>query len=418
LLQLSVGHCDRLCDRVVAGRDIVHNRRHEHQTKCVDLCNGFRTRWSSRLSDINGDAVEVGAGGTITKEDRGVLVGLLGDCQRTEAKLPGPGPANGYGGGAAQSEGHQRTSIPAFEQRIRSLLSQKGVPVQPCLRTDALWTHAHLAHVQCDYAEASTLGEEGLAPYRSEGRTSGIAATLNFLAGLSPDDRVRCKFQEESLAIYREIQNMQGVAAVLNNMGIRARGEQDYERARLLFEECLAIHRGVKNKAGIAVTLHSLSYNAFLQSDFHSARTLGEESLRLHQELGSTRWMMVNLQHLGWVCLRIGRWEEARAFCEESLRLQKVLWVKQELATALECLADIAAMERQWERAACLYGAAEVLIRTHQLTSAEGRTETTQEKVPTLRAALGELAFARAWAKGEAMTIEQAVEYALHGKAT
>lgn len=305
-----------------------------------------------------------------------------------------------------------RGHLSEARQRAASLLSLAGA-VPPRVRAGALHAAGRLAHTQSDYPGARRLVEEALVLYRSEGDAAGIAGALDTLGRLGTDAAACRRCFEESLAIYRRMGNRHGVALILDQIGIQARQAGEHERARQLFEECLAFHREVSNRAGIAGALHSISYTAFLQGDLPAARALDEESLRLHREVGDRRWELINLQHLGWVCLRLGRLEEARAYCAESLWLQRGLWVRQELATALQCLGDIGFAQRQWERAACLYGAADALIRTHGLVSAEGRPAGTEENDGALRAALGEAAFERARAKGQAMPMDQAVAYAL-----
>ena len=50
---------------------------------------------------------------------------------------------------------------------------------------------------------------------------------------------------------------------------------------------------------------------------------------------------------------------------------------------------------------------------TFLLTDVEGSTALWEEAPEAMRAALGKTAFAAAWAEGRAMTLEQAIAYAL-----
>ena len=72
-------------------------------------------------------------------------------------------------------------------------------------------------------------------------------------------------------------------------------------------------------------------------------------------------------------------------------------------------LAHICAVQRQWAEAARLFGAAEAL---QQALSPFFRHSAGNE-LTTLRAKLGKVAFAAAWAAGHAFSPEQAVDYAL-----
>jgi len=79
----------------------------------------------------------------------------------------------------------------------------------------------------------------------------------------------------------------------------------------------------------------------------------------------------------------------------------------------LEGFAGVASAQGQFERAARFLGAAEALRETlgfHRLPPDQGDYD---QRFVSTRAGLGDTAFARAWAEGRAMTLEQAFEYAL-----
>jgi hypothetical protein len=85
------------------------------------------------------------------------------------------------------------------------------------------------------------------------------------------------------------------------------------------------------------------------------------------------------------------------------------------VATAypLEGFAVLAAAQKQMERAAPLLGAVENLYTSiHFEMSPKERAEH-DHAIASARAALGEEAFAAAWAEGRMMTIEEAIVFAL-----
>jgi hypothetical protein len=65
------------------------------------------------------------------------------------------------------------------------------------------------------------------------------------------------------------------------------------------------------------------------------------------------------------------------------------------------------------DRAARLLGAAQALRDTIRRRFSAGQARELDAEVALLRAALGGPAFAAAWAEGRAMSLEQAVAYAL-----
>ena len=73
----------------------------------------------------------------------------------------------------------------------------------------------------------------------------------------------------------------------------------------------------------------------------------------------------------------------------------------------------MSACQGQPERAARLLGAAEVLQGSIDYSLPLPDQTDYQDVVTNTRAALGDATFAAAWAEGRAMTLEQAIEYAL-----
>jgi hypothetical protein len=88
------------------------------------------------------------------------------------------------------------------------------------------------------------------------------------------------------------------------------------------------------------------------------------------------------------------------------------------IARELECLAFIAKAEEEDQRAARLLGAAEVLRETIRIPMISTEQLEYDREVSDLRTNMDESAFAKAWAEGRAMSMEQAIAYALEQKAT
>jgi predicted ATPase/DNA-binding SARP family transcriptional activator len=302
-------------------------------------------------------------------------------------------------------------------RRCAALLAHPGAQAPTRGRADLLLVGAHLASNQSDDEEAALLLNEALAIYRAIHDPEGIASALHVLADTCHDRATRQTYLEESLAMSQEIGDRRGIAAALNRLGVLAYDRGDYARSRQLLGESLAIYRELESKSEIAHVLHNMSCHAYLQGDFPEAKTLEEEALQLHRETGNRLWQLIILQHLGWVSLCLGDVDAARSQIQASLRLQKQVGRKLELVMALDCLGDLAHLEQQWERAACLWGAAEALRQAHDLWPTPGRPGRLEERVAEARQNLGAGAFARAWDRGQAMSMEQALDYALHHRA-
>jgi predicted ATPase/DNA-binding winged helix-turn-helix (wHTH) protein len=247
-------------------------------------------------------------------------------------------------------------------------------------RAKALTGAGAMAYRQGDYPAARTLHEESLAIKRARGDRLGTAGSLNNLGALAYDEgnyAAARGFFEESLAIARELGDRWRTANFLSNLGSVAYEEGDYAAARTLHEESLQIQRELGARQSIAMTLSNLGVVAFEQGDYAAARTLQEESLAIRRELGE-------------------RWGIARS---------------------LEELAHVALAAALPGRAARIWGAAERLREeTGSPLSPRERTHS-DPQVAAARSAMGDgSAFDSAWQEGRAMTIEQAIEYALNAQ--
>jgi hypothetical protein len=110
-------------------------------------------------------------------------------------------------------------------------------------------------------------------------------------------------------------------------------------------------------------------------------------------------------------------YEAARVLFAESLAIRQALGKQREAAKDLEWLAAVATAQGQSLRAARLLGAAESMREASRALLPPARRTEYEREVAAVRAALGEEAFAAAWAEGRAMSPEQAVQYALDERA-
>ncbi len=108
-----------------------------------------------------------------------------------------------------------------------------------------------------------------------------------------------------------------------------------------------------------------------------------------------------------------GKWE----LTAESLTMLRELGAKARICECVEGLASMACAQGQPERGARLFGAAQALREAIGAPMPRSDHVAFDPQVDTLRATLGDAAFVTAWAQGRAMTLEQAVECALAGRA-
>ena len=325
-----------------------------------------------------------------------------------------PGIASTLGnlGIVASDQGDYRSARVLFEESLslcRELGDKPGT-------ARSLNNVGIVAFEQGDYRSARVLFEESLLIKRELGNKRGIASTLGNLGNVAycqGDYSSARALMEESLSIQRELGDKQGIAWSLNRLGNVTSNQGDNIVARALYEESLSIDRELGNKNGITLSLLNLGEVASYQGDYEAAKSLFEESLSLCRELGDKRGTARSLNNVGELACEQGDYEAARALMEESLSLRRELGDKWGIAYSLEAFASLAVAEGQPERAARLWGAAEALREAIHAPLPPNEREQYARDLAAVRATLGEEAFSAAWAAGRAMTIEQAMEYAL-----
>jgi non-specific serine/threonine protein kinase len=243
------------------------------------------------------------------------------------------------------------------------------------LVANALHNLAQLTKMRQDYGRAVTLHEEALALYRARDDKPGIALSLAGLGNIAlrqGDNKRAAVLHEEALTLYRVLGDTQWIAGSLGNLGNVAHNQGDYARATSLHEEALTLQRTLGDKIGITRSLHNLGLAAYARADYGRTTTLLTEALPLCGELGD----------------------------------------RELLADGLELAALVASARRHHRKAARLGGIAEGLRQALGIPLTPDLHTSHEQAARLTRAALGEAAFARAWAEGRALPVEQAIALA------
>jgi predicted ATPase/DNA-binding CsgD family transcriptional regulator len=261
---------------------------------------------------------------------------------------------------------------------------------------------------------AALLGPEGAAP-PTAARSRALCAA-GWLAYWQGDYAAARALSEESVSIGRQVGDERGVAEALTCLGWIADAEGDHAAARTLFEASLAIRRRLGDRWGIAQSLSGLGWIASVEGDHAAARTLLDESLAVSREVGDKRGIADALVHLADLLQAQGELAQARGFLDESLAIGRDLGDRAMIVEGLELSAKAALTAREAHRAARLLGAVHALREVVGAPVSPSYRAEQERDVVAVRADLGEGRFAAAWAAGRAMTLAQAVAYALEGR--
>jgi predicted ATPase/DNA-binding CsgD family transcriptional regulator len=225
---------------------------------------------------------------------------------------------------------------------------------------------------------------------------------------------------EESLGLFRELEDKLGTAYALSNAGFAASGQGHRQRAITLNEESVHLFLEVGEKWGAAIQFCFLAVAWRDQGDHGRARRLAERGLALSREVGERQTLCAALYTLATLAQAERDHERARDLFEEGLTVSAELGNEADVAHCLEGLASIAGVEGSIERAARLWGAEEVLLEKIEAavyTYVPDRS-LHRSQVAAARSRLDEETFEAAWAEGRAMSLEEAIEYALDRSTT
>ncbi|MFN8635578.1 MAG: adenylate/guanylate cyclase domain-containing protein [Chloroflexota bacterium] len=229
-----------------------------------------------------------------------------------------------------------------------------------------------------------------------------------------------CQRTDEAVAAWRALGDPDRLAEALARAAeVQGRlGARD--RAKVLVEECLTLSDDIRRQGDCdhpIVCVEALA--AWAAGDLDSARLLFDRSLALGRADGDVHTIQFALRYLGLLARQRGDVEQARAQYREALTLAREFGDHSCMLYELAGLAYLAADVENADGAARLLAAVsrlhEVMGVTLATTSGAGGFE---DSVAAVRAVLGATGFDAAWCQGSAMSLDEAVDYALEEPAS
>jgi predicted ATPase len=297
---------------------------------------------------------------------------------------------------------------------VQALALAGAVP--PSCRAKALVAAGRATGWQSDWPTAVTLLEEAAELSRELNDVEGVGRCLGFIghARLFSGDRAAAAAAlNEGVELARSTGDRRTLGRALYNAAFAANEERDFERARQTFEEAALIARSEGMKPLLALSLIHLGYTAALAGDFDLASRRLNEGVELFDEVGETIWTSVAQRYLGLLALLDGKTDEAESLLRTSLMEGQEQAPQQDLPYWIEDLAAVAAAKGDALRAATLWGATDALFESRGLAIREENRQVRERFRNEVGGPLESDLRAEAWAQGHAMTLEQAVAYAL-----
>ena len=257
----------------------------------------------------------------------------------------------------------------------------------------------------CDWLQRLLVANPGATLLRA--RALEILAQIVCGLGEYPQART---LLEESIGLSDALGDLLGVANATFKLSWIAMETDDLARARSLLERSLALSQDLNNPGQSAYILHSMANLAYLEDDLVRARKLYEQVADQQRRLGMITLRSV-LADLGCVLIRLGELDRCSEILRESLSFYLEAGGIKSLV--VEAFAYLANARGQPQRAACLLGASATLVRnTGEQIDTYLRSDH-ERNLASLRTQLDQAVFETAWAKGQALAVEQVVELAM-----
>jgi non-specific serine/threonine protein kinase len=218
---------------------------------------------------------------------------------------------------------------------------------------------------------------------------------------------------EASLALWEEVADQRAVASARESLGMDLWAAGDTDRAVAPFEGNLARCRDAGDTHGMVRSLRDLGLVALAQADHVRAQGQFEASVSLARRSGDQFYVARGLADLGQVAYEQEAYGAAAEFFTEGLVLLQRLGARHQVADCVSGLAAIAGAGGQPERAARLLAAAAALRLATGLVRYAPERAAQERAVNAMRTQLGGPAFEAAQDEGRAMTLEEAIAYAL-----
>jgi non-specific serine/threonine protein kinase len=249
-------------------------------------------------------------------------------------------------------------------------------------------------------------------PAASPARARALTLAADF-ARYHGDYTGQAVFIQEALDLSRKLGDRKRIAWALMEMGLVERDRRQYSKAIPLLSESVGLFRDLRENLWVYRSSFLLAETYISDENLEAARPLWENGLELCREENDKWHIAWGLEGLGHLERLEGNFERAGQLYSESLLLKVGVMDKAGITYGIEAFAQLAASQKQFKRAVVLWGAGERLHQILNLLLPPSREKIYTSLMPQARSQLRQAEFEAAWAEGQAMNMQQAIQYAL-----
>jgi tetratricopeptide (TPR) repeat protein len=287
----------------------------------------------------------------------------------------------------------------ARDRRARALLALGGVALE---------------EGQLDGATRAL--EQAMTDFGALGDEAAVGQVLNRLGVIAWRQgayELAVRYDEAALQIATLVGDRRERADALVNLGIVATHRGDFELARERLAEAVRLNRAVGDQHAALHALINLGYDCTLRGELSEARAMFDEVLTTAHAFGLKKHSAYALENLGNLSTLEGDYAAARTRLCQSLVLGRELGDHHLLLYVLGDLTKMEAAHGRPERAARWGGVVSALRHQLGASMAPAEDEERERALEQVRAALGEVAYRRAFEDGRALSLEAALGDAL-----
>jgi predicted ATPase/DNA-binding XRE family transcriptional regulator len=278
---------------------------------------------------------------------------------------------------------------------------------------DGLIILADVMFVSGNISQSVELARQALALSESLDDTRRKAASLDSLGRYDRDLKRSFIYLEQAITLRQQLESWLGLAGSLSAIGQKAMLNGNLQMAEKYLKQALSLSRQLKSKAHLSVDLQIYGRLMFSLGDYEQAHACLQESIELSQEVGDRISYVWSRTHLGYLTLHQDDLIKTRDIFSETVRDFFHDKNVDGVVFTLEGIASLSIAVGKPEIAAQLIGWADA--KREQISDARPQIE--QQNVDKIIAAclakMGKVAFSDAYEKGQAMTLDEAVSYAL-----
>ncbi len=274
------------------------------------------------------------------------------------------------------------------------------------------------AYSSFDYTKARAYGKKSVAMARELGE----AGKWDLAMALYWEGAVALRQVEyesgkslihEGLSIFREVGDCISTADMLHSMGqIEARIE-NYKDALKYYRQAKDIKAEYGLKASVIFILNDMFTSERRLGNYEAARIKVEECIAYLRDRGTPYHLAGSLWQLGDVLIDLNEIEQSTIHLRESLQILQYLPTTSYKGFCLFSLIKSLKLQGKVHDAALLLGAMEVETSKDYWQFTVYRKKDYTRTYEAIKTALGEPTFAKAYAEGKTMNLDQGVAYAL-----